>query len=335
MPRHLRQMLLLPLLALLAIAALGCDNAQAPQDREGPLTIVVSIQPHAWLVTQIANPDATVLTLVQPGDGPHTYQPSDRQITDLVQAHVYFQTGVPFENGPWLGAVKQSRSGPRIVDLRQGIKLRDIEAHSHHDEGHDHHDHGHDDHDHHGHHGHEHHDDHGHDDHGHDAHADGKDPHIWLAPELLKRQARTITETLAELDPDSAETYRMRLTELDDKLDALDREIRETLTNSAKRFYVFHPAWGYFADAYGLTQIAIEIEGKEPSDAELTQLQQQAREEGVKVIFVQPQITGKSATILADQIGARVERLDPLGEDVIANLRAVANAMAAAGKNAQ
>ena len=84
--------------------------------------------------------------------------------------------------------------------------------------------------------------------------------------------------------------------------------------------FVFHPAWGYFADEYGLRQVAVELEGKEPTDRELTELQQLARREGVRVIFVQPQISGQSAEAIARAVGARVEVFDPLAEDLPSEL---------------
>jgi zinc transport system substrate-binding protein len=99
-----------------------------------------------------------------------------------------------------------------------------------------------------------------------------------------------------------------------------------------KTFFVFHPAWGYFADEYGLKQVAIEQEGKEPSDEEATALQRSARQQGVKVVFVQPQIASRGAEAVARAIGARVEVLDPLAPDVLDNLVRAARAIAASYK---
>ena len=95
-----------------------------------------------------------------------------------------------------------------------------------------------------------------------------------------------------------------------------------------RAFFVLHPAWGYFADEYDLRQFAIEREGKSPTDAELTELQRSARREGIKVVFVQPQVTGRGARAVATAIGARLERLDPLAADVDANLLRLADAIA-------
>ncbi len=155
------------------------------------------------------------------------------------------------------------------------------------------------------------------------------DPHIWLSPRLLRLQARAVAETLAELDPAHRDEYSRNLAELERKLGDADRTIRGTLAPFRGRaFFVYHPAWGYFADEYGLRQVAVETEGKEPSDRELTELQRQAREERVKVIFVPKQTAGRAAQALAEAIGGRTEVLDDLEYDVPAGLLRAARLLA-------
>jgi zinc transport system substrate-binding protein len=88
---------------------------------------------------------------------------------------------------------------------------------------------------------------------------------------------------------------------------------------------VFHPAWGYFAHAYGLKQVPIEIEGKEPKPAQLKELIQHTRKNDIKAVFVQPQFSTKSAELVAREIGGQVAFADPLAEDWIANLRQAAD----------
>ncbi|MCK5723282.1 MAG: zinc ABC transporter substrate-binding protein, partial [Gammaproteobacteria bacterium] len=90
------------------------------------------------------------------------------------------------------------------------------------------------------------------------------------------------------------------------------------------QFMVFHPSWGYFADTYGLKQVAVEIEGKNPKPSQLKELIEHAKEQGIKIIFVQPQFSSKSAKLVAREIGGRVAVADPLAQDWSANLRAVA-----------
>ena len=109
------------------------------------------------------------------------------------------------------------------------------------------------------------------------------------------------------------------------QIDALDQELKQALTEkSGMQFMVFHPSWGYFAQEYGLKQIPIEIEGKNPKPAQLKELIQHAKEDGIKVVFAQPQFSTKSAKLIAGEIGGQVAFADPLAEDWMKNLRMIA-----------
>lgn len=277
-----------------AVGSLGC-GAAGPANESGVMVVATSIAPHAWLVEQIGGERVEVRTVLRPGESPTTHQPSDAQVSRVLAARVFFSSGVPFEAGPWFNAVAGE---VEVVDLRRGVATRTIEGHVH-----------------------------GHGDHATDP-ADapnGLDPHTWLSPSRLSVQAGTVAETLQRLDPAHADGYADRLAALDSELAALDGSIRELLAPYRGRtFVVFHPSWGYFADDYGLVQVAIEIAGNQPTDAELTRLQQEIRRLGVSVIYVQPQIAGRSAAAVADAVGARLETLDPLAPDVVANLQRVA-----------
>ncbi len=289
----------------------GCGSEHTGR-LHGKLAVAVSIAPHHWLVKEIGGEHIDVVMLVEAGQSPATYQPSDAQISRVMQSGVYFRSGVPFEYGKWYRRIA-TRGKMRVVDLREGLTLRKMEAHTHHGEmDHGSHDHGH-------HHGH----DHAHD-HAHDPY-EGKDPHIWTSPRLLITQADLILKHLVELDVANAPAYQANHKTLVEKLKATDQAIAKRLAPfKGKAFFVYHPAWGYFADAYGLKQMAVEQEGKKPTDAELTALQTQARSAGAKVIFVQPQFAGPSAQAVAAAIDGRVEKLDPLATDVLKNLMDVA-----------
>lgn len=308
--------------ALLAAGVLvGCDARSADEDGAqadtdaAAVRVTAGIGPHAWLVRRIGGDLVDVQVLVQPGESPHTYQPSDAQISRVVGSRLFFRTGMPFERGPWLEAIHASGRGPRMADLRDGITLRAmVEEHHHHGE-------------------------HGHDLERHlehDPEHEGLDPHIWLSPRLLITQAATIAAALSAIDPRHAEVFAANLATFTRDAEETHARIAAALTPYAgRRFYIFHPAWGYFADHYRLVQTAVEVEGKEPTEHELTRLQRQARADGVRVIFVQPQIAGRTATALAAAIGGRVEVLDPLADEVLANLRRAADVLAAAFAEAQ
>jgi zinc transport system substrate-binding protein len=286
----------------------------------------VSIPPQAFLVERLGGQHVDVVTMLRAGESPATFQPSDIEVSKVLRTELFFRIGVPFESGAWFKAISGSGGKVRVVDVRKGIALREMAAHRHERPGSsgEHCDHGHHDHVDHG---------HAHHDHGDGGAHAGKDPHVWLAPQLLKVQARTMADALKDADPAHADAYEANLAGLNEELDRLHAEIADRLKDQkGRRLYLYHPAWGYFCAAYGLEQYPIEIEGKEPTDAELTEIQKRAKEDDVDVIFVQPQIAGRSAEKVAAAIGAEIRKLDPLAKDVIANLRSVAETIGKAPK---
>jgi len=174
--------------------------------------------------------------------------------------------------------------------------------------------------------------DHDHADHhgGEDA-APAGDPHVWTSPVLAAQIAAAIRDMLVRLDPAHAETYDRGYLDLARELEALDRDLDALLKDLPERkFMVFHPAWGYFAQRYGLEQVPIEYEGKEPGPRSLATLTDQAKRAGIKVIFVQPQFSSRSAEQVARAIGGRVVTVDPLASDYTENLRRLGQEIAAA-----
>jgi zinc transport system substrate-binding protein len=159
------------------------------------------------------------------------------------------------------------------------------------------------------------------------------DPHVWTSPPLVKHMAKNIRDALIGLDPVNSDAYTRNYAAYAAELDDLDRDIRALLADLTQRkFMVFHPAWSYFAGTYGLTQIAIEHEGKTPGARTLTQLIDQARREDIEIIFVQPQFGEKSAKRVAAAVGAQVVTIDPLAPDYASNIRTVARLIAQAAR---
>ncbi|MGH6634764.1 MAG: metal ABC transporter solute-binding protein, Zn/Mn family [Gammaproteobacteria bacterium] len=155
------------------------------------------------------------------------------------------------------------------------------------------------------------------------------DPHVWTDPGRVKTIAGGIRDALAALDPAHAVDYADNLQRFETELDDLDREVRGILKNVAvKKFLVFHPSWGYFASAYGLEQIPIERDGKEPGAKAVAALAVRARAEGVRLVFVQRWGSTRPAETIAREIGAEVREIDHLAEDYIQNIRRVAQLVA-------
>lgn len=286
---------------LLALAALFAGPIASASAAPNPrLRIAVSILPQVEFVERIGGDRVEVEALVLPGQSPATYVPTSRQMVRLSRAQVYFRIGVPFEEA-LLPRIEAVCPNLKVVDTRQGIRLRKMgvdagaEKGVLHEEGDDH------------------------------RHGD-LDPHCWLDPRLVIVQCRIICDELIRLDPEGAAAYRQALEAYSADL----KRLHERLTNTLKplkgqTLLVFHPAFGYFADAYGLTQVAVEAGGKKPGPRRLAETIATVRQHGVKAVFVQAQFDQSSARAIAGAIGGKVVGLDPLARDYIRNMEAMAN----------
>jgi zinc transport system substrate-binding protein len=271
------------------------------------MKVFVTIAPQKYFVEQIVKDKAEVFVLVPAGASPHSYEPRPKQMTELAQSSIYFSINDPSEQA-WLRKIKGVNKNLRVVATDKGIKKREMEEHHHHDEDEAEEEHGHEHHDH---------------DHG------MADPHIWLDPVLVMTQAKNIADGLAQADPANKNFYIANLNGFTNKLRALDLQIARTIQSSRnKKFMVFHPSWGYFADRYKLTQVSVEVEGKSPKPAELVKLIDTAKREKLKVIFAQPQFSKKEVETIAKETGAKVVMIDPLAADWEKNMLSVAKAIA-------
>lgn len=155
------------------------------------------------------------------------------------------------------------------------------------------------------------------------------DPHIFLSPRAVAIQAENIARALAVADPSHEPDYRDGLQRFKEDIDALDMEIAQMLSGfEGSKFLVFHPAWGYFARDYNLEMVPVEIGGQEPSAAELVELVTLARDEGIKVIFVQEEFSTRMAEVIADEIDGEVLQVSVLSPDWLDNMRQVADTFA-------
>ncbi|MBU1932167.1 zinc ABC transporter substrate-binding protein [Patescibacteria group bacterium] len=286
-----------PILLMAVLASACSPAAPAAADTNSQMNVTVSIIPEKYFVERIGGDLVNVNVMVGPGDSPHTYEPKADQMTALSQSAVYFSIGVEFESA-WMERMAAANPEMQIVDISANLEKVPMTAHHHH-EGE-----------------------------GEESEAEeeegGLDPHVWTSPENAKMMSQTIFETLAAIDPAHQAEYQANLDGFVKDIDALEDEINANLSGlAANKFIVFHPAWGYFARDFGLEQIAIEIEGSEPSAQELAAIIDEAKEENVQVVFGQPEFSTKTAEYIAAEIGGQVILISPLAEDWLENLRAV------------
>ena len=244
----------------------------------------------------------------------------------LASSSAYFAIGVPFERA-WLEKIAGINPEMNVVHTDEGITKLTMVEHRHNQEHHaDLHHPPNTDEAQEKEHKEEHADVHHKENNDHRDQHGGFDPHIWLSPSLVKKQVTIIADALSKIIPEKAMLFQENLKSFTRKIDALDTDLRNTLKGKkGMRFMVFHPSWGYFADDYGLEQIAIESEGKEPKPAQLRKLIEHARKNDINVVFVQPQFSTKSATVVAREIGGEVIPVDPLAENWLTNMQVVAD----------
>jgi zinc transport system substrate-binding protein len=157
------------------------------------------------------------------------------------------------------------------------------------------------------------------------------DPHIWMSLPVLAKMAEDIRQALSRADPAGAAFYQENLETFRRKLSGQHEDLKRKLQPfQGVTFYVYHPILGHFAEEYGLIQQTVELEGKSPAPQQLLGLIRRARAENVRVVFVQPQFSDKSARILAERIGGQVVPVNPLAEDTVAVIEQAAERIAQA-----
>lgn len=265
----------------LAVLLPASPAAAAPR-----LVAYASVAPVAFLVQRVGGDRVQARSLLRPGQEPHGFEPTPRQVARLGEARVYFSIGLPFE-AAMLRRLQAANPGLRVVAADAGIHRRSADGHH-------------------------------------------PDPHVWLSPTLAARLAANIAAGLTAIDPAGRSAYQAGLAALTRELKQVRRDIARRLARfKGRSVLVYHPAFGYFLGEFGLKQIAVQNQGKEPGPRGLARLIDQARRQGIRVIFVQAQFPTTTAHALARATGARVAALDPLAADYLANLKRMAEHIAA------
>lgn len=253
------------------------------------LKVSVSISPQKFFAEKIAGDKVDISVVLPPGRSPATYSPTPRQLQKIINSDILFAIGVPFEK-TLIKKIKSLNSELKIIHTQKGIKLRKMENHRHSHE------------------------------------AEGTDPHVWLDPLNAGVISNNICSTLCSEDSGNANFYRENSAKFAKELQELNKEISDKLAALKNReFFVFHPAYGYFADRYKLIQKAIEIEGKTPTAKQLIRKIRKIRKSGIRVIIVQPQFSKKTAETIASSINGKILILNPLAENYIRNLKRMAD----------
>ena len=283
------------LAAAILFCIAGCTPAPGKTDEK--LTVSCGLPPIAYLAAAIGGDRVNVISILPVGRTPHDYTPRTATLQQTAQSALFFTARQTFEDK--IAAFIKDKK--RICDVTGGIKRIHFSdggaAHRHCD------------------------------DHACSNH-DDEDPHVWLSAVNAAIIAQNITDALTQTDPDNTAFYQNNCRKLLAQLEQLHSETADKLRGFAGRtFFVYHPAFGYFAKDYQLKQRAVELNGREAGAAQLAAIIKEARDARANTVFVQKQFNPRTARALADQIGGTVEFLDPLAYDLPDNLRRSADAI--------
>jgi zinc transport system substrate-binding protein len=254
------------------------------------MLVAAGIAPMANFAREVGGDLVEVELMVAPGASPHIYQPQPDQMKMLSKASVLVLNGVKLEF--WADKVVEAADNPKLIVVKTAEGLPIIES-------------------------------------AHDQVHPGGNPHVWLDPTNAMRQVKAIRDAFAKADPAHARTYETNAERFIAELTELDADIRaQVKTFRSRSFISFHPAWVYFARRYGLREAAVieKNPGREPSPSEIREVVDAARRIRARAIFAEPQFNPKAAEVIADETGAKVLLLDPLGKppdyDYIKTMRA-------------
>ena len=253
--------------------------------------ISVSILPQKYFVERIAGHDFKVNVLIPRGANPATYEPTPMQMTGVAKSIAYFKIGyIPFET-VWLNNLIEGAGDIKLVDLSSGIKLiRGKEKHG------DHH------------------------------HEGGIDPHIWSSFKSMKIVSANLFQELVKMAPEKKNVYEKNYQQLLLELEELDQLATTSLIDKkGTSFMIFHPALSYLARDYGLNQISVELDGKDPSPTHMKNLVEDAKRLGIKHVFIQKQFNVENARAIVREIDGEIILIDPLAEDWMIEMKRIIN----------
>jgi zinc transport system substrate-binding protein len=291
--RHKTQWAIAGILAILIIAVFffTAQRAQKPSEvSKTKPTVVVTVAPQATFVKEVAGDLVNVVTVLPPGANHETYSPPPQDMEKIGTANLYLALGLPPERENILPKAAEMNRNMKIIDLQNEVaKIYPPRYFS----------------------------------------ADDQDPHIWLSPKRAVVMVQLTAQELGAVDPANRGAYDANAKRYIGKLEAADKEIQDSLKGKSNRtFIVYHPAFGYFADDYNLTMVALEEEGKEADPRRIKDIIDMARLKGIKIIFYQEDIDGRQSQTFAEELGGRSEKVSPMAADYVDNIKKMARSFA-------
>lgn len=277
------------LFLLLLAMIISCGRKGGEPEKK---IITVSIAPFRYFVEAIAKDEYAVNVMVPAGSNPHIYEPYPDQVARLKKSVAYISDGFLGFELTWLDRFYEINRSMKKLSLGESIEpVRSEHIH----EG---------------------------------EHTEGTDPHYWVSPACAFKMASSVKALLTELNPAGKSQYEAAYRELTARIAHADTLARQLTSAGTKRkFMIYHPNLAYFARDYGLEEIAVESEGKEPSPARMKYLIDISKSENLKAILVQREYDTKNARAIANETGASVVIIDPLSADWYSSVIEIINVL--------
>lgn len=277
-----------PLIALFAVQTALCFAAGCNGKAPELNSISVSILPQKYFAEKITGGKYPVEVMVPPGHNPETFEAGHKQMKAISHSFLYFRIGLIPLETGQMDRFASVNPKMKITDTSEGVSFIVSE------EGHE-----------------------------------GADPHIWLSPKEVRIIARNMLNALVREVPEEAELFNQGFASLMAEVDAADKMLSDKLSpHAGKSFICFHPSWSYLARDYGLRQISVEQNGKEPSPARIKFIEDIARKENIRVVLLEEQFPTELARAMAKDIGGNVVQTNPLAENWPAMMKNTASALA-------
>ena len=253
-------------------------EAPGPASAAGAVRVVASIFPLGDIARAIGGDAVTVDVLVPAGATPHGFEPTPAQAEMLAHTDLLLTVGLGID--PWAQTSASAGGKPGLSQLvfAETIDRQTLPA------------------------------------------GVGADPHIWLDPVLARQFAAALTARLQALRPAEADSIGRRGGRYDAQLVSLDAEYRDRLSRvTHRKFVAQHAAFAYIAARYGLEQTAIfDAQMHEPGPQAMEAVIRLVRDQGVRAIFMEPQMPPASIAWLKEQVRVPIGRLDPTGNPTLA-----------------
>ena len=253
-------------------------------------TVAVTVAPQAAFVREVAGDLVNIVTMMPPGANHETFSPPPQDMEKLSVATLYLAMGLPPERAGLLPKLAEMNRDMRIVDVQMEVAKTYPPRY---------------------------------------FAPNDQDPHIWLSPKRAIAMVSLTAQELSRIDPSNSATYAANAERYIARIQAADQEIQASFKTVWNRmFIVYHPAFGYFAEDYNLTMVALEEEGKEADPRRFREVIDMAKEKGIKVIFYQEDIDGRQSRTFAEELGGQAEKVSPMATDYVENLLRMARTFA-------